>query len=426
MITNRKLLRQQVSADLRMSGNKNIDTINYQELECKYIRGESLFSKHDIIVFDEVHYLLSDSLFNRNTDLLLDYLKNPPKNKLCIFMSATPEVILYYCNDFDFTYSLDSDYSYIDNIYFFSREDSYKKILNSIPAGEKCLCFCSSAKEAYEKSLQYNNAEFICSEYNQKYYSKSSSMERANLIARDKFNCKILFTTKVLDNGVNIKDKSLKHIIIDMLDPVSFIQCLGRKRILDENDKIKLYIKNYDNRNLAGISIKFSDKLKLVSELNELGKDEFLKKYKKKNFDSIIDNDITVNKAKYYSYKYYQNLYYNLKSDENGKGYMKYICNKLKIPVKDVLVLEEEYERKSIEKIINEYLGQKILLDSQRIFKDKFFNCILIPKETNYRRRGIRSINGILKELGLKYCLESKVTTENKQSFRYWYLERIE
>lgn len=426
MITNRKLLRQQVSADLRMSGNKNIDTINYQELESMSIRGESLFSGYNIIVFDEVHYLLNDSIFNRNTDLLLDYLKSPPKNKICVFMSATPDAILYYCKDFDFSYSLDSDYSYIDKIYFFSREDSCGKILKSIPDNEKCLCFCSSAKEAYEKSLKYNDSQFICSEYNKKYYYKSSNIERANLIARDKFDCRILFTTKVLDNGVNIKDEKLKHIIIDMADPISFIQCLGRKRIINQNDKIKLYIKNYNSRSLTQMSIKFSEKLKLAEELNDIGKDEFLKKYRKKNFDSIIDNDITINKAKYYSYRYYQNLYYNLKSDENNKGYMKYICSKLKIPIKDVLILEEEYEKKSITKVVDEYVGKKITSDLQKVFKDKFFECILVPKETNYRKRGIRSINGVLKELNLKYCLESKVTSENNQSLRYWYLERME
>lgn len=57
----------------------------------------------------------------------------------------------------------------------------------------------------------------------------------------ERFDCRFLFTTKVLDNGVNLKDKSIKHIIIEMPDIIEFIQCLGRKRICDAQDTIKLY-----------------------------------------------------------------------------------------------------------------------------------------------------------------------------------------
>lgn len=426
LITNRKILRQQVKAELEQSGNENISTINYQGLELIFQSKDNLFSGYDIVVFDEAHYLFSDSVFNRNTDLLLNFLKSPPKNKICIFMSATPDIILYYCKDFDFMYSLEDDYSYIDKLCFFSREESYDEILSSVAEGEKCLCFCSSAREAYEKSLKYKDSAFICSENNKKYYSNSSIEERQNLINYGKFNCKILFTTKVLDNGVNIKDEDLKNIIIDTSDPITFIQCLGRKRILNDKDKVNLYVKNYSGRSLAAISIKFSEKLKLVSELKEIGKSEFIKRYRKKNFDDIIDNDITINEAKYYNYKYYQNLYYNMRCDEDGKGYIKYICERLKINLKNIFILEEEFEKDNIQLLINEYYGKKIYPEEQDNFKNKFFGCILVPKKTDYRKRGIRSINGVLKELGFNFVLKSKVSSVDKQSFRYWCLELME
>lgn len=51
----------------------------------------------------------------------------------------------------------------------------------------------------------------------------------------------MLFTTKVLDNGVNLKDKAIKHIIIEQSDMVEFIQCLGRKRVQSPDDTITLY-----------------------------------------------------------------------------------------------------------------------------------------------------------------------------------------
>ena len=425
MVTNRNILRQQVNAELDISGNKNINTINYQGLEFISLNNGSLFSGYNIIVFDEAHYLFSDSIFNRNTDLLLNFLKNPPKNKICIFISATPDIILYYCNNFDFVYNLESDYNYIDNLYFFNKEESYDDILKSIKDGEKCLCFCSSAREAYEKSLKYKDAEFICSENNKKYYMNSSIRERKNLINYDKFNCKILFTTKVLDNGVNIKDDNLKHIIIDMVDPIILIQCLGRKRILNCKDKINLYIKNHDSRSLAATSIKFANKLNLVDELEQIGKYNFIKKYKKKNFDDIIDNDITINYAKYYTYKYYKDLYYNMKCDSDGMGYIKYICNKLNFPINNIIIIEQQREKKLIQEVIKKYFGKKMFFNEQEKFKQDFFDCILVGKKTDYRKKGIRSVNGVLKELKLNYIMKSKVTSVNKQSLRYWYLENI-
>lgn len=54
----------------------------------------------------------------------------------------------------------------------------------------------------------------------------------------------MLFTTKVLDNGVNLKDKAIKHIIIEQTDMVEFMQCLGRKRVQSPDDIITLYFLN--------------------------------------------------------------------------------------------------------------------------------------------------------------------------------------
>ena len=57
---------------------------------------------------------------------------------------------------------------------------------------------------------------------------------------------RVLIATAVIDNGVNIKDKSVKHIVIGVPDRVEFIQMLGRLRIDDNfKGKINLYIKNF-------------------------------------------------------------------------------------------------------------------------------------------------------------------------------------
>lgn len=287
------------------------------------------------------------------------------------------------------------------------------------------MCFCSTAEEAYYNSLKYKDSKFICSQNNKIYSKFSADDERANLISKDKFDCKILFCTKVLDNGINIKDRNLRHIIIDMLDPVTLIQCLGRKRILDKDDNINLYIKNYDSRKLAIASTNLAKKIELANELIYLGKDSFLKKYKKITLDDIIDNDMTFNRAKYFCYKYYQNLYYQLKCDEDNLGYAKYICKQLGKNPNEFIYFEQNLENKNFLNLLNENLNVRLMGEQKETFKNDFFNCIILPKKTDYRKKGLGSANSILKEIGLNYNIKSMVSTDSeRKKFRYWIVER--
>lgn len=67
------------------------------------------------------------------------------------------------------------------------------------------------------------------------------------------FDKRILITTKVLDNGVDIKDKKIKHIFSEILDVDSAIQALGRKRKISDDDHCTFYIKNYTGQALQGL-----------------------------------------------------------------------------------------------------------------------------------------------------------------------------
>ena len=421
LITNRQILNKQVGVYLKDLGRDNVDVVNYQNLECKVINGKvGIFANYDVIVFDEIHYLFSDSEFNRHTDILLNILSKAPQGKLCIFMTATPDVILSYCKDYDFYYTLKKDYSYIKNVFFFGDDSQIKKALLS---GQKCLYFCSTANAAYEKSLIYENSEFICSENNKAYYCKSSGIEKMNLIRRNKFDCDILFTTKVLDNGININDVELKNIIIDSADPVTLIQCLGRKRVLDDDDRVNLYIKNYNNKYFTKKSLDYRDKIKLADELNNIGKREFSKKYKKKSLDSVIDNDMTVNIAKYYNYKYYQNLYYNFRSEEFG--YAKYICKKLGFNFDISMILENNFERGIMKNLLEKFCNIKLYGDSKEDFKKQLCDTLSLFVSLKPKSSNILSVNNIIKKLGLKYHIISYVCNVDGKSERYWIVKEV-
>lgn len=404
LISNRKILRTQNDRELRYIDGSSVDTINYQGLELEYEGDfESLFDGYEIIVFDEVHYLLSDSEFNRNTDILLKMMKNTPSSKICIFMTATPEAL--ECCDIKFTklFEVSRDYSYIKDVYFYNSESTLDEILDEIPSNEKAIYFCSSAIDAYEKSIMFQDTSFICSENNMVFYKRSSMSERSNIINNEKFSCKILCCTKVLDNGVNIKDRSVKHIIIDMLDPIVFIQCLGRKRIIDENDSVTLYIKNYPNNQISFIRKRYLEELSVADELFKIGKEEFIKKYKKSNLDEIIDNDITVNMAKYYQCKFLSTEYQKM----TQHGYESYMCEKLGIPIEESKSAEIFFEKRSLSTILESYIGVKMFKEEQEAFKNEFFDNIFETKSKNYKRRGLKSINAILEEDSLNYTLVS-------------------
>ena len=75
------------------------------------------------------------------------------------------------------------------------------------------------------------------------------------IINNEKFNFKVLITTSVLDNGINLKDSLIKHIVIETCNKTSFIQMLGRIRRENITDKLNLYIKNYTKKCFPNILI---------------------------------------------------------------------------------------------------------------------------------------------------------------------------
>jgi late competence protein required for DNA uptake (superfamily II DNA/RNA helicase) len=112
LLSNRTLLKNQNIVELE--GKLDVvTTVNYQELENKILYGSSiskLFDGYQYIVYDESHYLFSDSQFNRNTDILLEPLSAKSQydypNTIFIFITATPDILVSYYNNFDFVYNL--------------------------------------------------------------------------------------------------------------------------------------------------------------------------------------------------------------------------------------------------------------------------------------------------------------------------------
>lgn len=421
LLSNRNLLKNQNKEELLEYKLDTISLKNYQAIESNILLGESIkdiFSLYDYICFDEVHYLMSDSAFNRNTDILLDKIKFPSKNKISIFLTATPQAILKYNNLFEHSYTLKPDYSFIENLYFYNTNDMVDSIIDNIPQNEKILFF-GNALDGLEFSMNKINSKFICSDNNKVFKRKSSHTTKREIVFKNRFSCRILFSTKVLDNGVNIILPELKHILIDMVDPIDVIQCLGRKRIVG-NELINLYIKNQNGRNIYPRLKSARNKLKLVEEFQMLGKEMFQEKYARQQIDNIIMNDGTINWAKTYYAKYLENIFSKMIGE--NEGYKKHLMDLLQ---KDSAIQAENvFEKKNLTDILENYIGKRLYKDDQEKFKSIFFaNVFNLHRNINVRHRGINCINSILEEDKLLFRLTSIRDGKGiNRGKTYWFL----
>lgn len=247
---------------------KNITVESYQSLSDKIIKHRfynskeafnSYFNFYDYLVFDECHYLYSDANFNNKTNFIFEEIFNKPSRAIKIFMSATiddlkPHIenikntehanhhiknfgcVSQFLNYKPYKFSINKDYSYLDIKYFKTLDTLVQKIKDDNSC-YKWLIFVSRIKDAkyLKENLKKIKTVII------KQGTKNKELE--SIVSQSKFNAKVLISTKVLDNGINIKDENVKNIVIMALDKTTFIQELGRVRVDIENPyKINLFI----------------------------------------------------------------------------------------------------------------------------------------------------------------------------------------
>lgn len=426
LLSNRSLLRDQ---NLTLLDEKIdlITPLNYQLLETQILYGKNiyqLFAGYDYVVYDEIHHIFEGSNYSRNTDLLIEPIRNPLKDKVFIFITATPRTLLEYNNKYEYVYTIPTDYSYIDNIYFYTKTNTPEIIIEKISTSEKIIFFSSHAEEAYKLSEKYENAKFICSKGN-KLKSKIDEDTVNQIITKECFDAQVLCTTTVLDNGINIKDKKLQHVILDLLDPTSFIQCLGRKRILDDEDKVNLYVRNYHGGMLHYSIMNLRAKLSTANEYYLLGKEKFQEANRKREFDSVVDNDFEINKAKLQNYM--SQLGYLETMIQDPDGYKRYICNILDFDFNQIKDAEEFFEKMSMKEFLEQHINKKIYREDQDRFKELFFEKLFSPKKTDFRKRGIRSINAILEEDELSYrVITGRDRSKESRDRTYWMVINID
>lgn len=399
-----------------------ITCINYQKLDWQesHVKIEDKpvnLNEFDYIVADECHYFSTDSRFNKYTDLSLETILDCDAVK--IFMSATPEVIIKFIRDkigedSIKEYNLYKAYSeYISELIFY-RDDELlaERVLNKIPEDEKLMYFCSSATKMLNLSNEYKNSLFNCSKSNKELSHHVDQSKIENMLKNEKFEEQFLFATTTMDNGVNIKDEAIKHIVVDVKNTDTLIQCLGRKRKVSDGDKCKVYIKIRGNQSLAGTVKDNTDALNIADILLFSDAKTLVENLPRHNYGNLI-YDMPTKSNHEVTKRVNEVMYTQLEMDKDeaqaildmSKGekvsrtmsmypYCYYMQNRLFRYDEEALkfsILDMEAEKEGLSEYLDNLVGKKLFKEDQKKLIDRI--------DYRFNGRQIRSRTELTKEL---------------------------
>lgn len=286
LLVNRKMLKNQIKQELAkehgmegVAGEEiegirafgGISVLSYQEIQEQLKRkpfplGTFFEERFRYVVFDECHYILEDSLFSRDIPYLLRAI---PKIQCAarIFLSATLEEVFPFLvkilhikqesvweiseTGMEHIYGFSRKFLGFNRIFLYLQEPEFKirdiryfrkpeeicEKINQDNTDDKWLIFVNSKSEAkklkenLDMEISYLDAD-----------TDEDNLVKQQIERNSKFEGKVLITTKVLDNGVNLKDKDLKHIVLMTTEKTEFIQMYGRKRYAEGEEGVNLYI----------------------------------------------------------------------------------------------------------------------------------------------------------------------------------------
>ena len=432
ILNNRRFLKQQTEKECE--GKEDVITVKtYQSLEQNLDYANRVLHEHDYIVADEAHYFFNDSvLLNSTTYKLMPILKEI--DRPAIFITATPEVLERWM-----TFNKEDIFDIkkppqVDQFYYFRNPAVIGKLLELIPPDEKIIYFCSNLQHMEELYNQYKEySMFVCSESQASYYKKyvDENAVENEIVGEETFTKRILFTTSVLDNGVNFKDMNIKHIICDYADITTVIQCTGRKRYDGDDDTINLYIMDYIQEMLNGRIGLINEFFRRVSDTRNLSSVEYAQKYESNYYHNglILSTGINGNfrfipkPSVQLKYQYDLELYDEIFNKYDNRHFAKCICDKLGLDNSMLISLEKEYDNRKIAELFNEIKDKKLFDEDIEAIKNFFKNDLM----DGCSLRSIGGINQCLSDKELYYYyIESKQEKSYKDGNRdktYWMLK---
>lgn len=291
VLTNRKANRQQIQKHLCLDCDMDlkfvVKVMSYQELETYDELTSENLDTFDYIFCDESHYFLQDSTFNALVNISLWKIMGT-RRAIKVFTSATNEniqkIIIQrlsrrYNNDLIvaqkiLSYEFSKCATYVNNIICFTdfKQDLLEEVIHST---DQWLIFVKNINQGKELCHQISRTlGDDCIFLDRDSADEGTKIQREtfkNLILNENFAQKVLITTRLLDNGVNVFSTLLKNLVIFDDDPVEIIQMIGRKRSCHSSDSFNLYILNESKQALSStLQMKLTKRRKFKDVRNDV------------------------------------------------------------------------------------------------------------------------------------------------------------
>jgi len=330
-------------------------------------------------------------------------------------------------------YYIENKYDFIEKLYFYENDKTIGKLLIDLPKDEKAIYF-TSAKKAHKMNEILKSCVFYCSNNNYNYRQYVDPDKITYIEENEKFEEQVLCCTKVADCGFNLKDDKIKHIIVDIADLSSIIQCIGRKRIVF-GDKIILYIKDKKGNAISRKLENFQEKIKYANIILKKGDIALIEEYSHKNTYGNLIYDVVnreklriekkVNPLMHYTYNQNIMLYEEILLDKED-GFKNKLLERMGISDMVYTYLEQELDELILEDILNKLIDVKMFKDEQNKFKEMLLKELLNTPKGKSRAVGLKTINALFEENNLNYIINSK--REKLGEFRdqtYWIISKL-
>ncbi|MEK4207156.1 DNA/RNA helicase [Paenibacillus sp. FSL R10-2788] len=354
------------------------------------------------------------------------------ENKVKVFMSATGTSLFNFIKETAsnepkkvWKYTSKKNYKHIASLHFYKNNDAIENFIQHRFRGdEKVIWFCKSAEKAAKLHAKYPDSHFLCSSSNKNKKYLKLIEDDTFISTGDKitFNRKYLFTTKVLDNGFDLKDEQIKLIICDEFDINTMIQCLGRKRILSDADKVHVVLFNHSSPSIHGFRNVLNDKLGEVNAFLEggvTGRNNYVGRFAHRSNYIIYDqpskeqkyssdkkisrvkylkteNDLSIIEEMISRNKEVNKLRMDSGEKKRSDTYMMYI---LELMDKDRCGdLDRMYEQQELVDYLDSILGKQLFKKEQKKLIDK-----VNIRSNGKQLKSYEALNIALTELGLDY-----------------------
>ena len=406
LITEMKQLEIELkSQDININIFKHIIIITYQKLEAAISHSSKSLYEYaacKYIFCDECHYFTDDIAIPDSTPSISESWIRSQSHSIKIYASAT-------ANDF-FTalikkknipdahiYTIPKNFDYISNIYFF-KKIQLTQLIDRILRTEsesKILIYINSSRQMSDLYDIYGTdfADYLCSRNTKdKLLQKICNLRSGTNI---NINKRILFTTKTLDVGINIIDPLLKHIICEIPEINTMIQCFGRKRPINQYDTCTFYI---EDKTIHNFIPQHNMIQKHINRYNDWKKDPLLFQNKHSQDRNLTkdgsifylnpgSSEIKIDYTRLYNYKKFLSFYEEIKL----KGYQQTIYNNIGTELQNKI--SQLPESKDERAIFIEYLKS---LEDKYLYK-------IDQKELQIKINDLmRKLNQSSKTLGMK------------------------